>query len=144
MGLHVTTPADVACLYYDLFNHRRLDEAGQLVDVEAVFHYLPTKQRLIGRAGYRALAAGWLIAFEDAQLDIQSVQPLDDHTVVVDFEGRGTHTGDLTLGEEIVIPATGRNAHLAFRDTLQIRDGLIVQSLLDFDVDELRRKLVGV
>ena len=130
-------------VYYDLFNTGCLDEAGQLVDVEAVFHYLPTKQRLLGRAGYRALAAGWLIAFEDAQLEIRAIHTLDHHTVVVDFVGRGTHTGDLVLGEDITIPATGRRTELAFRDTLDIRDGLIVQSLLDFDVDELRRKLTG-
>lgn len=129
--------------YYDLFNQRRFDEAGQLVHVEAVFHYIPTKQRLIGRAGYRALAASWVIAFEDAQLEIQAVHTLDDHTVVVEFIGRGTHTGDLTLGEALIIPATGRRADLMFRDTLEIRGGLVVQSSLDFEVNELRRKLIG-
>jgi predicted ester cyclase len=129
--------------YYDLFNQRRFDEAGRLVHVEAVFHYIPTKQRLIGRAGYRALAASWVIAFEDGQLEIQTVRTIDDHTVVVDFIGRGTHTGDLALGEALTIPATGRRADLTFRDTMEIRDGLIVRSSLDFEAEELRRKLAG-
>jgi hypothetical protein len=138
------TLEEFARLYYDLFNQRRFDEAGQLVHVEAVFHYIPTKQRLLGRAGYRALAASWVIAFEDAQLEIQTVRTLDDHTVVVDFIGRGTHTGDLTLGEALTIPATGRRADLAFRDTMEVRDGLVVRSSLDFDAAELGRKLIGI
>jgi predicted ester cyclase len=138
------TLEEFARLYYDMFNQRRFDEAGLLVHGEAVFHYIPTKQRLIGRAGYRALAASWVIAFEDAQLEIQTVRTLDDHTVVVDFIGRGTHTGDLTLGEALTIPATGRRADLAFRDTLEVRDGLIVRSSLDFAAAELRRKLTGI
>lgn len=129
--------------YYDFFNQRRLDEAGQLVHPEALFVYVPTKQRLVGRAGYRALAAGWVIAFEDAQLEIQSAETVDEHTVRIEFIGRGTHTGDLVLGEAVTVPATGRPADLTFTDTLEIRDGLIVSSRLDFDVDELRRKLIG-
>jgi len=34
---------ETARLYYQLFNERRLDEAGQLIDPQAVFHYLPTR-----------------------------------------------------------------------------------------------------
>lgn len=57
------------------------------------------------------------------------------------FVGRGTHTGELMLGEAMTIPPTGRRAALTFQDTLNVRAGLIVQSLLDFDVTDLRRQL---
>ena len=134
---------DIVRLYYQLFNERRFDEAGQLVDPQAVFHYIPTRQRLMGRAGYRALVAVWVIAFEDAQLDVQSLRTEADGTVVVDFIGRGTHTGDLVLGEALSLPATGRSARLPFRDTLELRDGLIASSQLDFDVGEMKRMLLG-
>jgi predicted ester cyclase len=136
------SPEQTTRLYYQLFNERRLDEAGKLVDPQAVFHYLPTRQRLMGRAGYRALVAAWLNAFEDAALDIQSVTT-DGDTVVVEFIGTGTHTGDLVLGEEFSLPATGRSTRLPFRDTLQVRDGLITSSQLDFDVEEMKRRLLG-
>lgn len=135
------TPEQLVRRYYRLFNERRLDEAGELVDIQALFHYLPTNQRLVGRAGYRALAAAWLIAFEDAKVDIQSVQRLDDHTVRVTFIGCGTHTGDLELGEALVIPATGRRAELVFQDTLEVRDNRIMRVEFDFDVLELKRRL---
>lgn len=136
------TREQIARLFYEYFNERRLDEAAQLVDPRAVFHYVPTRQRLVGRAGYRALVAAWLDAFEDARLDIQSVVP-DGAIVRVEFIGRGTHTGDLVLGDAVSIPATGRAADLPFRDRLDIRDGLIVSSELDFDLEEMNRRLLG-
>lgn len=136
------TPEQVVRLYYRLFNQRRLDEVSELVDVQAVFHYLPTNQRLVGRAGYRALAAAWLIAFEDATVDIQSVQQLAEHTVRVTFIGRGTHTGDLELGETVVIPATGRRAELLFHDTLEIHHNRITRTEFDFDLEDLKKQLL--
>lgn len=139
----MTDPIAIARRFYELFNDRRLDEAGELVDPQAEFRYVPTRQRLIGRAGYRALAAAWLIAFEDARLEITGIQVLDDRTVVVDFTGHGTHTGDLVLGEAITLPATGRATHLPFRDRLVIAGGFILRSELDFDVEELKKRLFG-
>ena len=135
------SPLDVARRFYACFNDRLFDEGGALVHPEATFHYVPTKQHLIGRAGYRALVAAWLIAFEDARLEIAALQPLDDWRVQVDFIGYGTHTGDLMLGEDFTIPATGTQSELTFRDTLTIRNGLIVHSRLDFDAAEMRRRL---
>jgi ketosteroid isomerase-like protein len=135
------SPEDLARTYYRLFNERRLDEAGALVDPQASFHYIPTCQRLVGRAGYRALAAAWVIAFEDAEIEITSVHPIDAETVRVEFIGRGTHTGDLVLGDALTIPATGQRTELAFSDTIQVRDGLIAKVEFDFDVEELKRKL---
>ena len=128
--------------YYRFFNERRFDEAGEYVHPEALFQYVPTRQRLVGRAGYRALVAAWLIAFEDATAEITSLQQIDERTVQVDFIGRGTHTGDLTLGENFSIPASGAVAELSFRDTLTFRSGFIVGSRVEFDVDELRARLM--
>lgn len=133
---------EIARLYYQYFNERRLDEATELVDPQAVFHTLPTRQRLFGKAGYRAVVDGWLNAFEDARLDVQSIAVVGP-VVQVGFMGRGTHTGDLVLGDALSVPATGRATELPFRDTLEIRDGLIVRAELDFDVLDLKRRLVG-
>ena len=135
------SPEQIARQYYRLFNERNLDAAGQLVDRGASFRYLPSKQRLIGRAGYRALAAMWLNAFADGQLEIASLFQTDDDTVVVEIVGRGTHTGDLVLGDAVTIPATGVTGALPFRETLRIRNGSIVDVELDFNIDELKRQL---
>ena len=132
----------IARRFYDFFNERRLDDAAQLIDPQASFHYLPTRQRLVGRAGYRALVGAWLAAFPDARLDIRSAHVNGD-VVDIEFIGHGTHTGDLVLGESISIPATGRTTDLPFRDRLEIKDGLIVSSELDFDLDEMKKRLFG-
>ena len=136
------SPEQIARQYYRLFNERKLDAAGQLVDRGASFRYLPSKQRLIGRAGYRALAAMWLNAFADGQLEVASLLQTDDDTVVVEIVGRGTHTGDLVLGDAVTIPATGVTGALPFRETLRIRNGSIVDVELDFNIDELKRQLL--
>jgi predicted ester cyclase len=130
----------IARLYYQLFNERRLDEAAQLVDPQCSIHYKPTKQRLMGRAGYRALAAVWINAFEDVTIEITSLQA-DGDRIVVRLLGRGTHTGDLVLGDAMSIPPTGRRAQLIVKETLDIKNGLIVHEEMDFDLAEMRRVL---
>jgi predicted ester cyclase len=135
------SPEQLARQYYRLFNERNLDAAGELVDRTASFRYLPSKQNLIGRAGYRALAAMWLNAFEDGRLEVVSLKVVGDDTVVVQLLGRGTHTGDLVLGDALTVPATGVAGALPFRETLRIRNGTIVDVELDFDIEALKRQL---
>lgn len=137
------THEHLARLYYRLFNERRLDEAAQLVHPHASFRYVATRQHLIGRAGYRALVKGWLNAFEDAHLEIISLKIVEDHVVKVELLGRGTHVGDLVLGEALTIPATGVAGKLMFRETLDIRDDLIVNVQLEFDLEQLKNQLLG-
>ena len=134
------TGAQIARRFYELFNSRELKEAEKLVDPHAIFHYVPTRQRLIGRAGYRALASAWIQAFPDAHLEIVAIVD-EGHAFTVAFSGRGTLTGELNLGDHLVIRPTGRVAELPFRDRIVINDGLIVESRLDFDVEEMKRLL---
>jgi predicted ester cyclase len=107
-----------------------------------VFHTLPTRQRLVGIAGYRAVVSAWLNAFTDARLEIQTLT-MHGATADVDFLGSGTHTGDLVLGDALSVPATGLVIELPFHDRLEIRDGRIVSAELDFDEQALRRHLLS-
>jgi ketosteroid isomerase-like protein len=136
------TAEQVVRLHYQYFNERRLDEAVALIDPEAVFHTLPTRQHLMGVAGYRAMVAAWLHAFADARLEIQTLV-VRDTIADVDFLGSGTHTGDLVLGDALSVPATGLAIELPFHDRLEIRDGHIVRAELDFDEQALRRHLLS-
>ncbi len=135
------TAEQVVRRHYQFFNERRFDDAIEQIDPQAVFHTLPTRQRLVGVAGYRAIVAAWLHAFVDAQLKIESLSAQGE-IVDVDFVGRGTHTGDLVLGEALSVPATGLVIELPFHDRLEIRDGRIVRAELDFDEQALRRHLL--
>jgi steroid delta-isomerase-like uncharacterized protein len=134
-------PEQIALRYYDLFNHRALDQAELLVSPQAVFHYPHTKEHMIGRAGYRELARTWLTAFPDAQVEIQRVTVERGHVARVELLGRGTHTGELAFGGALTLPASGRRAELPLTDTLDVRGGLIVDSWLAFDVADLLRRL---
>jgi len=136
------TAEQVVRLHYRYFNERRLDDAVALVDPQAVFHTLPTRQRLVGLAGYRAMVSAWLHAFTDARLEIQTLI-MHGATADVDFLGSGTHTGDLVLGDALSVPATGLVIELPFHDRLEIRDGHIVRAELDFDEQALRRHLLS-
>lgn len=134
-------PAQLAHRYYDLFNRRLLDQAELLVSPEAVFHYPHSKEHLIGRAGYRELARTWLIAFPDAQVELLDLSPEPNDTVRVELLGRGTHKGALGFGGALTLPASGREAELRLTDTLEVAGGLIVNSWLSFDVEDLVRRL---
>jgi hypothetical protein len=57
------TTEHVAGLHYQHFNACQWDAAVELIHAEAVFHTLPTRERPVGVAGYRALVAAWLRAF---------------------------------------------------------------------------------
>lgn len=137
------TPEQTARLYYKLFNERRLDEAAKMVDGQAIYYYLPTRQRFVGRAGFHAVMGLWLNAFQDAQLQIVSALTLNDHSVQVEFLGKGTHTGDLVLGDSVSVPATGRTAELPFMNLLEIHNGIITSVELDFDVEVMKERLLG-
>jgi hypothetical protein len=143
------SPEQIARQYYRLFNERNLDAAGQLVDRAASFRYLPSKQNLIGRAGYRALAAMWLNAFEDGQLEVVSLQSIAADTVVVNLLGRGSHTGDLVFGEALTIPATGvmgatiSDANCSAADTVQCQRFGMLRSCVSKTMS-IRVSLLGV
>jgi steroid delta-isomerase-like uncharacterized protein len=126
--------------YYGLFNDRRLDEAEAMVDAEAVFTYPAASEHFIGRAGYRELAQRWAQAFPDATLAITSVTVSGD-TAATEWIAEGTHLGTLDLPGLAAIPPTGRRANLPMCETIRIVNGSIVESTMEFDPDELRKRL---
>ncbi len=83
----------------------------------------------------------WLNAFEDGLVEVVSLRLLDESTVEAELLGRGTHTGDLVLGDVLTIPATGRHAELPFREVLHVRNGLIQTLRLEFDVGRMQQRL---
>lgn len=126
--------------YYALFNERRFDEAEACVDAQAVFAYPIAREHFIGRAGYRELVQRWARAFPDATLSITSVSVVGD-SARTEWIGHGTHLGTLELPGFPSIPATGRKMQLPMCETIRVVNGLVVESRMDFDANELRRRL---
>jgi predicted ester cyclase len=126
--------------YYALFNERRFDEAETLVHPEAIFIYPDAQEEFIGRAGYRELARRWEEAFPDADLSITDVTVVGD-SACTEWIGTGTHLGTLDIPGFPTIAATLRTVQLPMCETLRVVEGLIVESRLEFDAEELRRRL---
>ena len=127
--------------YYDLFNQRLFDEAEHFIDPQAVFIYPLAREHFIGRAGYRELVRRWVTAFPDAVVSITDVSLADGPTIHTDWIGQGTHLGVLELPGIPPIPPTGIRAQLPMRETIRLSDGLVIESKMEFDPLELRRRL---
>lgn len=101
---------------------------------------IPAVEAALDRAGYRAFAAMWTNAFEDGRLEIVSLTVTDD-VVVVELLGRGTHSGDLVLGESWPFRPPAQRARCDSARPLGIRDGQIMDVELEFDLQDLNRQL---
>jgi len=126
--------------YYALFNERRFDEAESLVHPEAVFTYPAAKEHFIGRAGYRELAHRWTEAFPDAERSITDVTVIAD-TACTEWMFSGTHLGTLDIPGFPTIPPSMWAVQLPMCETIRVVDGLVVQSRMAFDAEELRQRL---
>lgn len=127
--------------YYELFNRRQFEEAERFVDPQAVFVYPAAREHFIGRAGYRELVRRWITGFPDGRLSITSVHVGEGPAAYTDWIAEGTHLGVLELPGFPPIPPTGVRAQLPMRETIRIAEGMIVESRMEFDPDELRRRL---
>ncbi len=126
--------------YYGHFNARRFADAAAIIAPHASFRHGPTRQHVIGPAGYRMFAESWVRAFPDARVDIVALHMQKDGKIAVDLLGCGTHSGALDLGE-VVFPPTDRRVELEFRQHFQIENGLIVDARLDFDLGSMQKLL---
>lgn len=117
--------------YVDAFNARELGRAAALAAPHAETLDVPTGEVLRGPDGVRESLQRWATAFEDGRIeDVRIVA--EEGTVVLEFHGRGTHTGALAtpMGE---VPATGRPVDLRFCNVLEVEDGKIVRNRLYYD-----------
>jgi predicted ester cyclase len=81
----------------------------------------------------------WDTAFPDGMVTVDRVIAQGDH-VVVEFTGRGTHTGTLTTPAG-AIPATGRSVTLQFLDVLEFTDGKVASQRTYFDTGSMMAQL---
>ena len=128
--------------YYECFNQRDFDAGERYVDPQAVFTYPHSRQQFIGRPGYRELSRRWATAFPDSTCSVVYVRVTAGSKVRTEWVMHGTHLGVLLLPGLAPMPATEIHAHVRFRETIHIDTGLIVESVTEFDPDELRRQLV--
>lgn len=100
---------------------------------------VPSGATLRGPEGFKQILLGFSTAFPDSRVEVTNLSTTEDGAVV-EFVGRGTHTGPLhTTGGDI--PATGRPFEVHFCDVYKIKDGKIVRHSTYYDALSLLQQL---
>ncbi len=131
--------ANLVRTLYDAFNARDFDRAATVVARESELLNVPLGVTFRGQEGNKQFQQGWATAFPDGKVEITNLVATDDQ-VVVEFTGRGTHTGPLA-GPAGTIPATGRKLVSQFVDVHHIQNGKIVKSRTYYDVLGMMQQL---
>jgi steroid delta-isomerase-like uncharacterized protein len=125
--------------HYDAFNRRDNQKGLTLVTEDVKWMNVPFDVSHTGRAGYREYLDNWTTAMPDCKVEISNVIVGEEWTVV-EFIGRGTHTGPLA-GPTGPIPATQKKVELKCCEVLRIKDGQIALAHTYFDAATMMRQL---
>jgi len=124
---------------YEAFNKRDFDTLAEYLTPDARITIVGSGDTYDGAEGARRYNVMWADGFPDGQITIDNVVAAGDD-VVVEFTGRGTHTGTLATPAG-PIPATGRAVTLQLCDVLKIRDGKVASQRTYFDSASLLSQL---
>jgi steroid delta-isomerase-like uncharacterized protein len=124
---------------YDAWNERDFDRQAEAMAPDVTITMMGSGDVLRGPEGGRQFGMTWADAFPDGRVTLDMVAGAGD-TVVVEFTGRGTHTGALVTSMG-TIPPTGRSVVLHFCDVLELRDGKIAAQRNYLDTGSLMAQL---
>lgn len=131
--------ASLAGSLYEAWNRRDFDGLAEMTSPEGELVVVGTGDTYRGPDGSRRYNTMWADGFPDGAITVDRVIPSGD-IVVVEFTGRGTHTGDLVTPMG-TIPATGRSVTLQLCDVLQFEGGRIRSQRSYFDSGSLMAQL---
>lgn len=118
--------------FNDAYNQRDWRAAAALVASDATFINMATGEIFQGQEGARQFLLGWATAFPESQVETMGIIA-GERGAVIEFVGRGTHTGPLRSPTGTIAP-TGRSVEHRFCSVNQIENGKITQSRLYFDL----------
>ena len=140
----VPNTMDLVQIGYDAYNDHSFDahwleRAAAPIAEECEVVDVPSGAILRGPEGLKQFLLGFSSAFPDSRVEITNLATTADGAVV-EFVGRGTHTGPLhTPGGDI--PPTGRPFELHFCDVYAIKQGKIVRHSTYYDALGLLQQL---
>lgn len=124
---------------YEAWNRRDFDSIRESVAPDAVLTDTGSGQTFRGADGVEQYNKAWAGGFPDGKVTVDRVIEAGD-LVVVEFTGRGTHTGPL-VGPGGTIPATGRSVTLHLCDIYEMRDGKVQSQRTYLDSGSLMAQL---
>ena len=124
---------------YDGWNNRDFDVLADATAPDGTITFMGSGEVLTGPEGSRAYSEMWANGFPDGRVTIDTIIA-DGDRVVVEFTGRGTHTGTLitSMGE---IPATGKSVTLKLCDVMVLSDGKITSQHSYLDTGNMMAQL---
>ena len=131
--------ADLARRLHEAWNERSFDEMAEATAPDATITIVGSGDTFEGIEGSRAYNTMWADGFPDGTVTVDRVIASGDY-VVVEFTGRGTHTGTLrtSMGD---IPATGRSMTLQLCDVMEFEDGKVRSQKTYFDTGSMMAQL---
>ena len=131
--------ADLARRLHEAWNERNFDEMAESTAPDATITIVGSGDTFEGIEGARAYNTMWADGFPDGKVTVDRVIASGDYAVV-EFTGRGTHTGTLvtSMGE---IPATGRSMTLQLCDVMEFKDGKVQSQKTYFDTGSMMAQL---
>lgn len=131
--------ATLARSLYEAWNKRDFDFQSDCMTPEATIIDMGSGTTLRGPDGARQYNTAWADGFPDGKITVDRVLPSGD-CVVVEYTGRGTHTGPLVTAAG-TLPATGRSVTLHLCDIYDFSDGKIQTQRCYFDSGSLLAQL---
>ena len=131
--------ADLARRLHEAWNERNFDEIAEATAPDATITLVGSGDTFEGIEGSRDYNTMWAAGFPDGKVTIDRVIESGD-IVVVEFTGRGTHTGTLvtSMGD---IPATGRSMTLQLCDVMEFETGKVRSLKTYFDTGSMMAQL---
>lgn len=123
----------------DLWNDRDFDGLMRIAAENMECVAVPFGATYRGPNGYREFMQAWATAFPDGRVEVTRVIA-DENGAVVEYTGRGTHSGPLS-GPFGTIPPTGQRAELLLCDVMEVEQGRVRRIRSYFDNATLMRQL---
>ena len=131
--------ANIARGLYEAWNNRDFDYFNDFVTDDTELVNVGTGTVLKGREGVHYYNKAWADAFPDGKATVDRVLE-SGNTVVVEYTGRGTHTGPL-VSEMGTIPATGKSVTITFCDVSDFENGKLKRQRTYFDSGAMMAQL---
>ena len=131
--------ADLARRLHEAWNERNFDEIAEATAPDATLTLVGSGDTFEGIEGSRDYNTMWANGFPDGEVTVDRVIESGDH-VVVEFTGRGTHTGTLVTSMGEIAP-TGRSMTLQLCDVMEFKNGKVQSQRTYFDSGSMMAQL---